>query len=399
MRILLVSTQDYIHHPLPSRHHHIFEELATRHEVHVPHFHLHEGKARKTRLYVHEATMFNVQDPALHYILNAPYHYHIFKKIIRDEKIDVVVAAHVLAGLAAVKAAKKYNVPVLFDLKDWFPDSAAAYYKNPFMKYVLEKGVWRITKHALDGADMITTVSPNLVDKLRDFGYRPTLITNGVDTDVFKPMDMGTAKEGIGFKQEDFIIGFAGAIERWFALEDVIRNVAELMSTNKNIKLVLLGKSLFTNYDKELKKLVQDLGVENNVLFVGLVEYAKQPLYIAAMDVCLIPLASAEWGSIALPNKFFEYSACGKPILSSFIPALEGAKNVTFYHGHDGFIAGIEKIKKNGPRTIYVDVASWKDKAKEMEKTLEILIDAKKTLNGKNVKDFFRECREMGNEW
>ncbi len=46
-----------------------------------------------------------------------------------------------------------------------------------------------------------------------------------------------------------------------------------------------------------------------------------------------------------------------------------------------------------------MDVASWKDKAKEMEKTLEILIDAKKTLNGKNVKDFFRECREMGNEW
>jgi len=40
MRILLVSTQDYIHHPIPSRHHYIFEELAKRHEVHVPHFHI-----------------------------------------------------------------------------------------------------------------------------------------------------------------------------------------------------------------------------------------------------------------------------------------------------------------------------------------------------------------------
>ena len=26
MKILLVSTQDYIHHPVPSRHHYIFEE-------------------------------------------------------------------------------------------------------------------------------------------------------------------------------------------------------------------------------------------------------------------------------------------------------------------------------------------------------------------------------------
>lgn len=48
MKILLVSTQDYIHHPIPpSRHHNIFEELAARHEVHVPpHFHVSRGKER-----------------------------------------------------------------------------------------------------------------------------------------------------------------------------------------------------------------------------------------------------------------------------------------------------------------------------------------------------------------
>ncbi|NLA30699.1 MAG: glycosyltransferase WbuB, partial [Methanomicrobiales archaeon] len=58
MNILLVSTQDYIHHPIPSRHHNIFEELATRHEVHVPHFHVSRGKERETLLHVHEATQF-----------------------------------------------------------------------------------------------------------------------------------------------------------------------------------------------------------------------------------------------------------------------------------------------------------------------------------------------------
>ena len=80
MRILLVSTQDYIHHPIPSRHHYIFEELAKRHEVHVPHFHVSRGKARETRLIVHEATMFPVREPILHYTLNAPFQYAVFKK-------------------------------------------------------------------------------------------------------------------------------------------------------------------------------------------------------------------------------------------------------------------------------------------------------------------------------
>ena len=334
MRILLVSTQDYIHHPLPSRHHHIFEEIATRHEVHVPHFHLHGGKARKTRLHVHEATMFNIKDPALHYILNAPYHYHVFKTIIRDKKID------------AVKAAKKYNVPVLFDLKDWFPDSAAAYYKNPILKYVLEKGVWWITKHALDSADVITTVSPNLVNKLRDFGYRPRLITNGVDTNVFKPMDMAAAKKYGGYRQTDFVIGFCGAIERWYDLKGVITNLSELMHENKNVKLLIVGTSLFTNYEDELKELVQKLDIVAQVRFEGLKEYETQPQYIAAMDVCLIPLVPKEWKEIAAPNKYFEYTACGKPILSSYIPALEDAPNVMFYADWSEFKCVLGELAK-----------------------------------------------------
>ena len=346
MKILLVSTQDYIHHPLPSRHHHIFEELATRHEVHVPHFHLHEGKARETRLHVHEATMFNIKDPALHYILNAPYHYHVFKKIIQEEKIDVVVAAHVLAGLAAVKAAKKYNVPVLFDLKDWFPDSAAAYYKNSVLQYIVEKGVRWITKYALDGADMITTVSPNLVDKLRGLGYKPRLITNGVDTNVFKPMDMTVAKKYGGYNQYDFVIGFCGAIERWYDLKGVITNLSELMQKNERIKLLIVGTSLFTNYENELKELVQKLDVVAQVRFEGVREYETQPQYIAAMNVCLIPLVPEEWKTIAAPNKYFEYTACGKLILSSYIPALEDAPNVMFYADWSEFKCVLGELSK-----------------------------------------------------
>jgi phosphatidylinositol alpha-1,6-mannosyltransferase len=60
MKILLVSTQDYIHHPIPSRHHYIFEELARHHEIHVAHFHVSRGELRSTRLIVEEATQFPV---------------------------------------------------------------------------------------------------------------------------------------------------------------------------------------------------------------------------------------------------------------------------------------------------------------------------------------------------
>jgi len=386
MRILLVSTQDYIHHPVPSRHHYIFEELAKRHEIHVPHFHVSEGKERDTKLIVHEATKYPIKNPALHYLLNAPYHYKVIKGIIEKEKIDIVVASHVLAGTAAIKAAKKCKVPVIFDLKDWFPDSAASYYKNSVLKWALRNGVWQITRYNLGRSDLISTVSPSLVERLNDRGFEAKLITNGVNTDYFKPMDANLGKKRLGLDGEAFVIGFSGSVERWYALDQVIESFAKILDGEDDLRLLIVGGSLFTDYDLELKKLTKKLGIEDKVMFTGLAEYKELPSYISAMDLCLIPLLPADWVDIALPNKFFEYSACKKPILSTPIPDMMkiGGEHLFIYRNMNEFSDKVLEIK-NDPRSFEVDMTnySWKKKAEEMEKMLEKVIgDFKKTRMG-----------------
>jgi len=377
MRILLVSTQDYIHHPVPSRHHYIFEELAKRHEVHVPHFHVSRGRARETRLIVHEATKYAVKEPILHYTLNAPFQYAVFKRILRDEGIDVVVAAHIFAGAAVIKAARKYGVPIVFDLKDWFPDSAAAYYKNKAMKWILREGVWRITKHNLDRSDRITTVSPSLVERLKRYGYDAKLITNGVDTDIFKPMDSRAGKRMLGLDEDCFVMGFVGSIERWYALDEVIKTFPRIQKYHENARLLIVGSSLFTDYEEQLKRLISEVGIEGKVIFTGLVEYKELPEYIAAMDVCLIPLSPPAWVNIAMPNKFFEYSACGKPILATPIPDVMkiGGKNLFTYQNRKEFITQIKYIIDN-PKTYNINIErySWKNKAVEFEEVLRDVI-------------------------
>ena len=381
MRILLVSTQDYIHHPIPSRHHYIFEELAKRHEVHVPHFHVSRGKARETGLIVHEATMFPVREPILHYTLNAPFQYAVFKRIIKEAEIDVIVAAHIFAGAAVIHAAKKYNVPVVFDLKDWFPDSAAAYYKNKVLKWILREGVWRITKHNLNRSDKITTVSPSLVERLKKYGYDAKLITNGVDTDIFKPMDSKEGKRKLGLDVDCFVIGYVGAIEDWLDLEGVIRGLSELLHIKNDVYLAIIGGALFTDYEARLKKLVKEKRIENNVKFYGLIEYKNLPEFIAGMDVCLIPFKITPVSDIALPNKFFEYSACGKPILSTPLPDVMkvGVENLFIYRDKEEFVDKVKYIMAN-PRKYKMDVNeySWKRKAEELESLLQELIEGYK---------------------
>ncbi len=371
MKILLVSTQDYIHHPIPSRHHNIFEELATRHEVHVPHFHVSRGKERETRLHVHEATQFPVASPFLHYTLNAPCHYRVIQSIIRDHEIDIVVGAHVLAGTAMVRAAAKYDVPVVFDLKDWFPDSAAAYYKNPAMKWLLREGVLAITRYNLDHSDVVTTVSPGLVEKLKAYGYEAELITNGVDTDLFRPADGGAMRANLGIAPDAFVLGFAGAVERWYALDEVIGAFPKILERHPNAELLIVGGSLFTGYLDELRALAARLGVAGRVHFTGAVDYRDLPGYIAPMDLCLIPLSPPQWVDIALPNKFFEYSACGKPILSTPIPDMlrMGGDHIAVYRGREEFLERIdEQALSRERRPAGVEEHSWKKKAEAFEK-------------------------------
>jgi len=377
MNILLVSTQDYIHHPIPSRHHNIFEELATRHTVHVPHFHVSTGPERETRLIVHEATRFPVQNPLLHYTLNAPTHFRVFDRIIRDEEIDVVVGAHVLAGTAMVHAAGKHDLPVVFDLKDWFPDSAAAYYHNPLLKKLIHGTVHAVTRYNLRHSDVITTVSPGLVSLLARDGFSARLIPNGVNTDLFYPRDGTAMRRGLGIPTDALVIGFAGAVERWYALDDLIDLLPRIRARHPDAVLLIVGGSLFTGYRDELEARARTRGVADAVFFTGAVPYAALPEYIAAMDICTIPLRPAQWIEIALPNKYFEYSACGKPILTTPIPDVVamGGAHVHTYRDDGSFLEGIDAVRASGaPASVDVGEHSWTHRARAFEALFEDLV-------------------------
>lgn len=373
MKILLVSTQDYIHHPVPSRHHYIFEYLAERHEIYVPHFHVSEGPERETKLKVFEATKYYTKNPVIHYTLNAPHHYRVMEKIIGEEGIDVVVAGNVLAGTAVIKAAKKHGIPVLFDLKDWFPDSAALYYKNPLLKSMIHRVVLEVTKYNLRNSDYITTVSPALVDQIRECGLESISIPNGVNTDYFEPMDKSIGRKITGIPDDDFVIGFLGTIERRFELDKVIKCLPELIEYRPGTKILIVGGSLFTDYLDELKELVVSMGLEESVIFTGLVEHKELPGYISAMDACTIPLSTSEWYGISMSNKFFEYSACGKPVLLKPSPGIValGWDNSYVYEDYEEFVNLIKFLMDN-PRGYNPDVEpfSWKRRGDDIEKIL-----------------------------
>jgi glycosyltransferase involved in cell wall biosynthesis len=149
-----------------------------------------------------------------------------------------------------------------------------------------------------------------------------TAVPNGVNTDFFLPRSNENLRNELGFKPEDIVVGFVGALEEWVDLEPVFAAVCELAKQSNTYKLLIVGSgSKFA----EVKSLVFKCGCENSVIFTGQLPYERIPWYVACMEICVLPFNRGKVAQKALPLKLFEYMSCEKPVVSSPLPAVKEA--------------------------------------------------------------------------
>ena len=317
MNVLLIPATDWLRHPVPSRHHHIFEIMAETDNVHVLQFDLHpENALRDTHVVIHRIHAARSKGLATYYVLNASSYWKKIVKVARSEKIEVVVVSNLLPGIAAVLG--NLGCKVVFDLKDMFSDNSAIYYKNKVLSFAIKSTSEWLLRRLLKGADHVITVSVFLVNYLRQIGVnKVSLITNGVDLSIFKPNRHlnHSLKDDL---EDSKVIGFVGTIDRWIDFEAVLTSLKELSSRIRNVKLLVVGGKMVTDYFDEIKSLVKRIGLQDRVVFTGIVPHTDVPYYINLTDVCLIPMrADLRLNQARCPDKLFEYLACGKPVVST----------------------------------------------------------------------------------
>jgi glycosyltransferase involved in cell wall biosynthesis len=83
---------------------------------------------------------------------------------------------------------------------------------------------------------------------------------------------------------------------------------------------------------------------------LGAKPYEMLGAYIAAMDVCIIPLKVNELMRSADPNKLYEYAACGRPIVTmKHSEDLEPLRGMIFLAGsREDFVEGIRMALASG---------------------------------------------------
>jgi glycosyltransferase involved in cell wall biosynthesis len=266
-------------------------------------------------------------------------------KTVRKLGVQVVINENVLAGLVAFAAAD--GALKVFDFSDYFPESASVYYNGSSnaAKKAVETITLAITKLNIKRSNLCIAVCQSLIQATKqiDKTKKCYLITNGVNTQTL------THQTPAENSQKRYMV-VMGVIDDWLDFKVPLQVLKQLSVKYPDFGLVVIGPWQKTQFQKQFMQQAQSLGVQSKVTVTGYILKPELDRYLQNATCCLMPYRLDSYFSvIRLPEKFFVYSAYGKPIFSTRLPEVAALKpeHVSFYKNTDQLVNSIESILSN----------------------------------------------------
>ncbi len=303
MRILIVPAVDWFT-ALENRVHHLARVWRRHHELHIVHFPLGGEPLRGIEGdSVHR--MYNARSSSLlaYYILNFVPQMIQILRIVKRERIDLVVTTGLSAGTAAIIVCRIAEIPVIFDYCDYLP----AFSRYTGVTGLVEASLRRVgeilTVLNLRIADASVAIGQKLRRHAQEFSEIFHEIPNGVDGSRFK----GHRRWQVS---DSPVLGYVGVLEFFVDLRSAIESLRML----EDSRLIVVGDG---RGREALVESAGSMGLDQRVEFVGRKPYDEIGRWIASMDICLLPFESSDLTEAALPLKIHEYAACQRPVVSS----------------------------------------------------------------------------------
>jgi len=165
-----------------------------------------------------------------------------------------------------------------------------------------------------ESTDILVLTRAEKMDLENLYGISPekvSVISAGVDTDIFYPVPKLKARVGLGLPDKETVM-YAGRVEPIKGL-DILLDSFKILNETRDVHLVVVGGSL--SGDRELDALRQrskQLGILEKITFTGSVNQSELGRYYSAADVFVLPSHYESFGLVAL-----EAMACGTPVVAS----------------------------------------------------------------------------------
>jgi glycosyltransferase involved in cell wall biosynthesis len=226
---------------------------------------------------------------------------------------DVVIGTspQLLVGVAGYALARRFRCPFVFEVRDLWPESLPASGIGRAGSR-LYRALESLARFLYRSADLVVPVTAALGEAIAAAAPRTpvAVVENGVDTDLLGPRrDADGVRGRLGFRDR-FVVSYIGTIGFAHGL-DVVLEAAAMLRRRPEVLFLLVGDGA-ERQRLQARAIAEGLG---NVRFEGERPRAEIPDYIAASDVCLVPLRGAELFKGALPSKMLEFMACERPLV------------------------------------------------------------------------------------
>ncbi len=234
----------------------------------------------------------------------------------RGRRWDVIVATSppLFVGFAGAVLSRVLRVPLVFEVRDLWPESAVALGELSNPRAIRWAG-W-IEAVCYRQARAIVVVTRGIQARLRERGIRPgrvVLIPNGANVAQFQPAPARAttlrAELGLG---DRFVAIYAGIFGVAQGMETLLA-AAELLRDDPGIVLLLVGDG---PRKADIRRRIAAEGL-SNVILLDAQPRSAMAGYLSLAGCALVPLKDEPVFAGALPSKLFEGLACGTPVVLS----------------------------------------------------------------------------------
>ncbi len=280
---------------------------------------------------------------------------------IKKEKPQLIIGSgDPLWGVVGYYFSRKFGIRFLYDLHDNY-EVYQSYRMIPFFKYV--------DRYVMKRADIVTTVSQTLKNKIKSIRKNASVIPNGFEPAVFKPMNKEQCRKKLGLPKSAKIIAYAGRIGGKFEKNQSIIVLIKAFEIVRNkfpdVCLAVMGRGAYKDIDCK----------HRNLIFLGSGDQKKVAMLINAADVAVVPNPDNDFTRYCFPYKIVEYMACKTRVVATDVGdvklLLEKYKWSLCKFSPDDMADKIVRNLNKGNADYKIEGYSWKNIAKRLDNIIK----------------------------
>lgn len=244
--------------------------------------------------------------------------YRRLLKLIPELRPDVVHAhSPALNGVAAYWAAKRFGLPLVYEVRAFWEDAAVdqGTSSEHGLRYRLTRG---LENHVFERAHRVVAICEGLradIEARRLCRLPVAVVPNAVEHERFaQPTARDTMlaeKHGL---QAGHTLGFIGSFYDYEGLDLAIRAMTGLLARDPAMKLLLVGGG---QQEQTLRTLAATLGLQDQVVFTGKVPFSEVERYYSVIDLLVYPRKSLRLTETVTPLKPLEAMAQRRVFVAS----------------------------------------------------------------------------------